>query len=144
MVGVSCVIDDAVEIADAQGAEDEDRGAHAGLPQRDPLLDVRAREHRGAFGLERQADRRGAVAVGVGFHDGDDRAARPDVGPPVRRAIQKAGDGAVVRPDGVEIDVRDGLPNHAGVASAFSRKVSARMRSAAFRLKPEATPLCAV
>jgi hypothetical protein len=36
-------------------------GAHAGLPQRDRLLDVRAREHRGAFGLERQADRRGAV-----------------------------------------------------------------------------------
>ena len=115
------VIDDAVEIADAQRAEDEDRGAHAGLPQRDPLLDVRAREHRGAFGLERQADRRGAVAVGVGLDDGDDRRpGRTWVRQSGGRS-KKAGDGAVVRPDGVEVDVRDGLSNHV-VASAFRRK----------------------
>ena len=54
MVGVSCVIEDAVEIADAQRTEDEDRGADAGLAQHDPFLDVGAREHRGAFGLERE------------------------------------------------------------------------------------------
>ena len=66
------VFDDALEIADAERTEHEDRGADTGLPQGDPLLDVGAGEHRGAFGLERQPDLRGAVAVGVRLDDGDD------------------------------------------------------------------------
>ncbi len=66
------VLEDAGDVADAERAEDEDLAANAGAPQHDRLLDVRARQHRGAGVFEGQADGGRAVAVGVGFHDGDD------------------------------------------------------------------------
>ncbi len=66
----------AVEVADAQRPEHEDRHTHAGLSQHDGFFDVRAREHRGASLLERARHLRRAVAVGVGLDDCDDRQAR--------------------------------------------------------------------
>ena len=59
-VGVSAVREHAVEVADAERAEHENRHAHAGLAQRDAFLDVGAREHRRAGGLERERRPRAA------------------------------------------------------------------------------------
>ena len=56
-VGVSRCVEHAVEIADAERAEHEDRNRHAGVAQRDALLDVRARQHRRARRFERRPDR---------------------------------------------------------------------------------------
>ena len=66
-------LEQAVEIADAQRAEHENRHAHAGLPEHDALFDIGARQHRRARLLERERDAWRAVTVGVGLDDGDDR-----------------------------------------------------------------------
>ena len=47
------MIEHAVEIADAERAEDQDRRANAGLAQIDALFDVGHGQHRRARGLER-------------------------------------------------------------------------------------------
>ena len=54
MVGVRSCVKHAVEIADAERAEDEDRNAHARASQDDAFLDVGAREHRRTGLLERE------------------------------------------------------------------------------------------
>ena len=46
------------------------------VAERHAFLDVRAGQHRRARRLERAADRRRAVTVGVGFDDGDDAGRR--------------------------------------------------------------------
>ncbi len=76
-VGVRLMIEDAVEIADAEGAEHQDRQGDARRPQRDAFFDVGAREHRRARALERASDFRRAMSVGVGFEDRDDIAGAP-------------------------------------------------------------------
>ena len=96
------VAEDAVEVADAQGAEDQDRDADAGLAQDDAFLDIGAGEHRGARLLERAADFDRAVPVGVGLDDGDDAGAAGDEG----------GNRAQVVLEGGEVDARDGGPHH--------------------------------
>ena len=58
-------VEQAVEIADAQRAEDEDVGAHAGGAQRRAFLDVGAGEQIGARLFQRERDLAGAMAVGV-------------------------------------------------------------------------------
>ena len=70
------VREEAVEVADAERAEHQNRGADAGVAQRDPLLDIRAREHGRPRALEREADFPRAVAVGVRLDDTDDSRTR--------------------------------------------------------------------
>jgi hypothetical protein len=95
-----------VGIADAERAEHQDVGTHAGLAERRALLDVGAGQEVGAGVLERPADLRGAVAVRVGLDDADD-AGRP------RRLLagEMVGDRAVVRLEDAEIDAGDGRPD---------------------------------
>ncbi len=69
------VIEHAVEIADAERAEDQDRRANAGLAEIDAFFDVRHRQHRRARGFECRRDAARAVTVGVGLDDGDDAGA---------------------------------------------------------------------
>ncbi len=100
-------VEEAVEIADAQRPEHQDLRAHAGLAQRVPLLDVGAGHQIGARLFERQRHLSRSVSVGIGFHDGDH----------ARRAITRfrgevLDDAAVVGLERVEIDPRDGRPNH--------------------------------
>ncbi len=97
------VIHDAVHLANAQGAEDEDWYRDAGLPEPNALLDVGAGEHRRTGGLERERSAFRTVAVGIRLDDADDpgrHAARPDI----RRHR------AVVVRERVEIDAGDGRP----------------------------------
>ncbi len=65
-------LEQAVEIADAQRAENQNRRAHAGAPQHDGLFDVRARQQIRPGSLERERDTLRAMSVGVGFDHGDD------------------------------------------------------------------------
>ena len=65
-------VEQSIEIADAERAEDEDLGADSGGAQRGALLDVRARQQVGARRLERERDLGGAVPVGVRLDDCDD------------------------------------------------------------------------
>ena len=102
------VLEDAVEVADAERAEHEDCGPHAGRPQHDAFLDVGAREHRGARLLERERHRSRAVPVGVRLDDGDDAGGAAAPGPSARRAsARKPAMAPVVRLQGGEVDVRD-------------------------------------
>ena len=64
--------EDAVEIADAEGAEDQNGNADAGTAEDDALLDVGAGEHCRAGALEGQSDLARTVPIGVGFDDRDD------------------------------------------------------------------------
>ena len=48
----------AVQIADTQGTEDQDGRSDTGVPQHDPLFDVSTRQHRGAGFLEGEPDLR--------------------------------------------------------------------------------------
>ena len=80
-----------VEVADAQRAEHEDRHRHARAAEDDPFFDIRARQHRRARLLEREGDALRAVAVGVGFDDGDDAGRRRRVWRPgLRRPVATA------------------------------------------------------
>jgi hypothetical protein len=62
---------DALEIADAQGTEDQNRRAHTCLAQNDAFLDVRAGEHRRARLFEREADLRRTMAIGIRLDNSD-------------------------------------------------------------------------
>ena len=66
------VLEDAVEVADAERAEDQHRCPDARLPQDDGFLDVGAGEHRRPCLLERQRDLRRAVPVAIGLDHRDD------------------------------------------------------------------------
>ena len=116
-------VEQPVEIADAECAEHQNLRAHARLPQRVPLFDVRAGEQIRAGVLERACDLSGAVAVGVRFDDRDD-ARRAD-----RVALQMIDDGAVVGLQRAEIDPRDGRSDHAAPAARFSNRVNSRMNA---------------
>ena len=97
------MIEDAVDLADAERAEDQNRDGDAGLAQPHAFLDVGAGEHRRAGGLERERDASRAVAVRIGLDDGQD-ARRRGGGADQRR------DRAVVVGEGVEIDAGNGGP----------------------------------
>ena len=87
------VREDAAEIADTERAEHEDRNRHTRVAQEHALFDVRAGEHRRAGGFERGTDARGAVAVGVGFDDGNNsRGSRGFLGVP-RGSLRFSGSG---------------------------------------------------
>jgi hypothetical protein len=66
------VLEDAVEIADTQRAEDENRRAHARLAQHHRFFDVGARQHRRPGGLEREPHLRRPVPISIRLDDGDD------------------------------------------------------------------------
>ncbi len=130
------MIEDAVEIADAERAEDQDRRANAGLAQIDALFDVRDREHRRARRLERRRDAARAVAVGVGLDDGDD--AGRDHGPAAGAAIEAGfvgeirADGLEVGFEGGEIDARGRAANHGAdyqTPGLEARKLEARLQA---------------
>jgi hypothetical protein len=100
-------VEQAVEIADAHRAEDEDFGLDARAPQHRALFDVGACQQVGARSFERPGDLSGAVSVRVRFDDGDD----------ARRvlrllALQVIDDGGVVPAERLEIDACDGRANH--------------------------------
>ena len=117
------MLEHAVEIADAQRAKDQDRRAHARLAQHDRLLDVGAREHRGAGLLERARDLRRAVPVGIRLDHRDDAG---------RRAIGRGeirGDRATVAANRVEIDAGDGRPDHGDPCARFSNRVNSLMNA---------------
>ena len=73
--GRQLVLEHAVDVANAERAEDEDGQAHAGAAQQDAFFDIRGREERRTSRFERQRDARGAVAVRVGLHHADDAGA---------------------------------------------------------------------
>ena len=68
-------VEQAVEIADAERAEHQDLGPHAGGAQHRSFLDVGAGEQIGAGLLERARHLARAVPVGVRLDDGNDAAA---------------------------------------------------------------------
>ena len=117
------VLEHPVEVTDAQGAEHEDRRPHARLSQDDGFFDVRAREHRGTGVLERARHLRRAMAVGIGLDDGDNSRR----GPVSRGEI--ANDGAIVGAHRVEIDARDGRPDHDDPCARFSKRVNSLMNA---------------
>src|SRR4051812_16993775 len=102
------VLEDAVEVADAQRAEDEDRDLHARLSQDDALLDIGAREHLRPCALERKPDAGRSVPVRVCFDDGND--ARGEAG--CALCCERRRDRAQVRFDSAEIDNRACRADH--------------------------------
>src|SRR4051794_26437933 len=96
------MLEDAVEVADAQRAEDKDRDLHARLPQDDAFLDIGAREHLGPCALERKSDAGRPVPVRVCLDDGND--ARREAG--CALCCERRRDRAQVRFDSAEIDNR--------------------------------------
>jgi hypothetical protein len=96
------MLEEAIEVADAERAEHQDRDAHARLPKGDPLFDVRAGEHRGTRGLECHPCLTRAVAVGVRLHDGDH----------ARAATEEPCNGAQVAPERREVHAGGGWADH--------------------------------
>ena len=113
------VLEDAVEVADAQARRRRGSAPARRLAQDDALFDVGAREHRRTGLLERARHLQRAVPVGVGLDHGDDRPGR---GPVSRGEI--ADEGAIVARAGVEIDARDGRPDHDDPCARFSKRVN--------------------
>src|SRR5205807_10416616 len=105
--GRQAAIEEPVEIADAERAENENLARHARRPQRGALLDVGAGEQVRTGLLERVRDGPRAVPVRVGLHDGD-RAGRPLAAFP----RQMLDDVTVVELERVEIDPRNGGTDH--------------------------------
>ena len=99
------VFEETVQIADAQRPEDEYRYAQAGAAERDPFLDIRTRQHRRARLLEGEAHGSGAMAVRVGFDDGEDRRG---AAAGVAALDQEMLNRAKVGLQGGKVDVRDG------------------------------------
>ena len=66
------VLEQSIEVAYAQRAEDKDWHADAGATQDDALFDIGARQHPRAGLFERERHASGAMAVGVGLDDRDD------------------------------------------------------------------------
>src|SRR3954466_10814743 len=102
------VLEYAVEVADAQRAEDKDRDLHARLPQDDAFLDIGAREHLGPCALERKSDAGRPVPVRVCLDDGND--ARREAG--CALCCERRRDRAQVRFDSAEIDNRACRADH--------------------------------
>ena len=69
------VLEHAVKVADAEGAEHQNRQPDPRAAERNALLDVGAGEHRGARALQGEPHRRRAMAIRVRLDDGDDRGA---------------------------------------------------------------------
>jgi hypothetical protein len=115
-------VEQAVEVADAERAEDQDVGAHARRTQLGTFFDVRAREQIRARVLEGAGHLAGAVPVGIRLDDGDH--ARRAVGPPAREMFP---DVAEVAGDGTEIDPRDRGTDHP--IARFSNRVNSRMNA---------------
>jgi hypothetical protein len=115
------VVEDPVDVADAERAEDQDRDGDAAFAQLDPFGDVGAGQHRRARGFERQPDAHRPVPVGVGFDHADD--ARPGLlGGPIADAAgggagrgDEAGEGAEVAGERVEVDAGEGRPASHGM-----------------------------
>ena len=101
-------VEQAVQIADAEGAEDQYVRLHAGGAQLGPFLDIGARQQIGAGVLERARDLAGAVAVRIRL-DHRNRARRP--GGPFAREV--FGDVSEVARDSAQIDAGDGGTDHA-------------------------------
>ena len=96
------VLKDAMEIADAERAENQDWNANARSPQDDAFLDVGAGEHRRARLLERGPDLRRTMTVRVRFDHRDDLWNGFLCG-----ACEKVGDRAKVRSDRVKVYASD-------------------------------------
>jgi hypothetical protein len=107
--------EDAVEIADAERAEHENRHAHARLPQDDPFLDIRARQHRRSRVLERQSNARRAMTVGVCFHHRDDAGRSP---PRFTRKVSL--DRGEIAAQRIEVNTGDGASNHSWNETGFN------------------------
>ena len=111
------ILEQPVEIADAQRPEHQNRHAHAGAAQHDALFDIGAREHRRACLFERQRDTIGAMPVGIRLDDRND----------VRRsrraccAAEKIANRAEVAPQRAQVDVRDGAADHAAPYAPCAR-----------------------
>ncbi len=108
-------VEEAVQIANAQRAEHQDLRADARLAQRLPFFDVGACQDIGARIFERARDLRGAVTVPIRLDDGDDAWRAAAAGGKI------PGDAAVVGPDGVESDARDGRTDHQDCRMAETR-----------------------
>jgi len=100
-------IEQAVQIAHAQRAEDQNVRLHAGGAQRGPFLDIRARQQIGAGVFERARDLTAAVAVRIRL-DHRYRAGRR--GRPFARKV--IGNASEVARDGAQIDPGDSGTNH--------------------------------
>jgi hypothetical protein len=103
------ILEQTLQIADAQRTKDKDRQAHAGAPQHHALFDVRTGEHRRPRLLERDPHGPGSVPVGVGFDNGDDRRA---AGSGLRAAGQERSNRSKVGLQRAEVDVRDSAADH--------------------------------
>jgi hypothetical protein len=99
-------VEQAVEVTDAERAEDEDVGAHAGCPQGGAFLYIGAGQQVGAGILERPPNLCRAVTVRVRLDDADDTRRR---GRPL--ALQMLADRPIVRLEHLEIDARDRRSN---------------------------------
>ena len=70
--GCEVVLEHTAKIADAEGAEDKNLRRHSRLAEDDRLLDIGAREDRGAGILQCERDSRRSMAVCVGLDDAND------------------------------------------------------------------------
>jgi len=99
-------VEQAVEVTDAERAEDEDVGAYPGRPQGGAFLYIRAGEQVSAGILERSPNLCRAVTVRVRLDDTDDTRRR---GRPL--TLQMLADRSIVRLEHLEIDARDRRPH---------------------------------
>ena len=108
------VAEHAVDVADTERAEHQDRPAITGLAQLDPLLDVGDREPLGPGLRERAGDGYGPVAVGVGLDDRKD--ARRGAGRRRPRRLRPlctvGGQRTVIALGPRQVDPRRGAANH--------------------------------
>ena len=116
-------VEQAVEIADAERAEHQDVGLHAGGAQHRSFFDVGAGKEIGAGILERARHLARAVPVGVRLDDGNDARRRVGTFAPEPRV-----DRAIVGPEGGEVDSRNRRSDHAP-AARFSKRVYSRMNA---------------
>ena len=114
------VREDALDVAHAERAEDQDPAAIPGLAQFEPLLEVGDGEPGRAGVAQRPGHRHRAVAVGVGLDDREDAGSvgrsRPGA-VELGVAGQVGGDRAVVGLDGGQVDPRRGAADHSAVRS---------------------------
>jgi hypothetical protein len=103
-------VEQAIEIADAQRAEDENRRPDARGPEGSAFFDVSAGQKVRAGVLERARDLGGAMSVRIRLDDGDDPR-NTGSGPRFPKLVD---DRAVVRFQRGQIDARDSGTNHRG------------------------------
>ena len=100
-------IEQAIEIADAQRAEDQNLRAHSRIAQHRAFFDVRACHEIRSGVLERAGNLSCAVAVRVGFHH------RNQAGRAIASLTgQVLDNAAVVRLEGTQVDSGDSRTNH--------------------------------